>query len=385
MLPQPDRREFPMPELIPWAAPALQGNESEFVQDALASTWISGGPYVDRFEREFSTRNESRFCITTSNGTTALQLALLGLGIGPGDEVIVPGFTFLAPANMVLAQGAKPVFVDVDPETWCVDPDAISRAITPHTRAILAVHLYGNVCDMGRIVEIARGHGVALIEDTAESAFSKWNGRAAGTFGDVGCFSFQATKTITTGEGGAVLTDRDDLFELMSLVRNHGMHPDQRYFHRVVGFNFRLTNMQAALGCAQLAGLEAIIESRKRLYEHYVRRLSDMPGVVPQRIDEAVSPVVWTLAVRLDPEVFGSRDTVSELMKDCGIETRPGFYTPNMMPLYEEAHLPRADQVSREVLCLPLYPTLSHEAIDRTCDALNSLRGCHAIQDRLSA
>ena len=194
----------------PWAKPVFLGKEQEYVKDALASTWISGGTYVDRFERAFGKLIKASEVITTSNGTTALYLAMLGLGIGPGDEVIVPGFTFVAAANMVIAAGAKPIFVDVDRDTWCINPACVVKAITKKTKAVCAVHLYGNVCDMKALQALCKKHKLFLIEDAAQAAFSSYQGQYAGTLSDVGTFSFQATKTIAMGEGGCVVTKDKD-------------------------------------------------------------------------------------------------------------------------------------------------------------------------------
>jgi perosamine synthetase len=362
-----------MNERIPWVEPKVGPREVELVTDALRSSWISGGPYVDRLEREFAGRNGSAHCVSTSNGTTAIHLALLVLGVGPGDEVVVPGFGFMAPANMTLAVGATPVFAEVDPETYGIDPASVAEKITPRTRAVFAVHLYGNVCDMAGLKEVTQARGVTLLEDTAESPFSTFDGKCAGTFGRLGCFSFQATKTIATGEGGAVLTDDADLADRMRLVRSHAMRPHRRYYHETVGFNFRLTNMQAALGCAQLERLDEFAAERARLYDHYRERLTDLPGVVLQKVAPEVDPVMWTLALRLDADVVGDRDEVVRRMEAAGVETRPGFYSAARLPIYDVAPMPVSDRLSREVLCLPFYCGLAPEAVDRVCDTFRSV------------
>ena len=366
---------------IPWAKPTLFGDEERYLLDALKSSWISSGPYVERLERIIPDYLGIRHGIAVSNGTSALQLGLLGLGIGPGDEVVVPGYTFVAAINMVLAVGATPIFADINPDTWCIDVKEVECAITRRTRAVIPVHLYGNVADMPALVALARARDLAVIEDTAESAFSLLEGRFAGTFGDIGTLSFQATKTLTTGEGGMVLTDDSDLYHRMLTMRDHGMPNDKRYWHEVVGFNFRLTNLQAALGCAQFEQLDSILTERRRVYERYRPALADMPEIEMQHFAEGLEAVVWTVAVRLRPNhVTISRDEVMQSLLEKGIETRPGFYTPSDMPLYDCPSLPVSQQVSENVLCLPAYPTLKDSEIDRVCEMLKQiLKSSHAV------
>jgi len=236
---------------IPWAKPSFCGNEQRYVSEAIASTWISAGNFVDRFECEFAGYTGSPYAMTSSNGTTALHMALLALSVGPGDEVVVPGFAFMAAANVALHLGAKPVFAEVDPVTWCMTANDVERCLSPRTKAIVPVHTYGNVCAMDEIIALAKDRSVVVVEDAAEAFGSRYKNRQAGSIGQLGTFSFHATKTITTGEGGMVVTDSCELRDRLYLYRNHGMLRT-RYWHEVAGHNFRLTNMQAAMGCAQL-------------------------------------------------------------------------------------------------------------------------------------
>jgi perosamine synthetase len=359
---------------IPWACPRFGGKAKQYVVDALDSTWISGGPYVQELEKRFLKRVGAEHGLAVSNGTTALQLALIAAGVGPGDEVIVPGYTFVAPANMVLAQGAKPVFADVNPTTWCLDAAAAAKKITRRTKAIVAVHVYGNVCDLAALRALANKKRILLIEDAAESAFSKYKGRDAGTWGDLGCYSFQATKTITTGEGGFVTARTPALFERMRIVRDHGMRPGKRYWHEVVGFNFRLTNLQAALGVSQLETLDETIAARKKLDALYRERLGGQKGVTLQRFSPRVTPVVWAFALRVDPKSFGSRDSVIERMAKSGIETRPGFYPFDQLPPYKAPRLKVSREVGLSVVSLPFFPGLTAKQVHRVCDVFLSLR-----------
>lgn len=356
--------------MIPWAQPCLGQREQALVREALESTWISDGAFVAQFEKSLSVRMGARHVCTTSNGTTALHLALLGLGVGPGDEVIVPGYTFVAPANVAIACGAKPVFVDVDPKTWCIDPLKVADAITPRTKAIVAVHVYGNVADVASLRKIAPL--IPIVEDAAEAVFSQRDGMFAGTLGAVGCFSFQATKTITTGEGGAVATWSDVLADKMRTIRNHGMS-DRRYWHTEIGFNFRLTNMQAAIGCAQLEQLQDFITDRALIFEQYRQSLQDA-DVQLQHFEASVMPVVWATALTLGPS-YGERDDVIEQMKTLGVETRPGFYPFQKMPPYEWAPtLPVSTEISRRMISLPMWVGLSAQDIEYACASLKGLR-----------
>lgn len=361
--------------MIPWAKPHLFGREKDYVLKALSSTWISGGEYVDKFESDFADAIGTKFALTVSNGTSALHLALVALGIGPGDEVIVPGFTFVAPANMVLQTGAQPVYVDIDPQTWCIDINEVEKKITAKTKAIIPVHVYGNVCDVQGLTEIVREHGLFLIEDVAEAMFSKFKGKSAGSFGDAGCFSFQATKTITMGEGGAILTNKKRLADRMRILRSHGMREEKRYWHDVIGYNYRLTNIQAALGYAQLEKRELLIREKKRIHQRYLNNLSGVEGLEFQHIPQEVEPVIWAVAVKIDARCFrGDRDfLIKELMRK-NIETRPGFYPFSVMPIYDAPHLPVAESVGQSVLSLPSFPSLSDAEIDYICEQLRSLR-----------
>jgi perosamine synthetase len=360
---------------IPWARPEFWGKEERYVVDALRSTWISGGPYVDRLERGLAAFHKVDHCLTASNGTAALHLAYLALGVGRGDDVVVPGFGFQAAANVALHLGARPVFADVDPDTWCVTAESIDAALTRRTKVIVPVHTYGNVCPADEIARLAKRRRVALVEDAAESFGSRWNGRLCGTFGDIGTLSFQATKTIATGEGGAVLTSDPERYERMWLYRNHGMKR-RRYWHEVAGHNFRLTNLQAALGCAQFERFSAIAAARRRMDRAYRRRFARMSGVATQHYPKSVDPVVWAVAVKLDPRAYPQgRDAVIDRLMEQGIETRPGFHAPTEMShLYRATRLPVSAALARQVLSLPSIPTLKEEEIDRICDAVEGLR-----------
>jgi perosamine synthetase len=359
---------------IPWARPVFWGDEQIRVNEALASTWISGGPFVDQFEQSFSVLSGGAGALAVSNGTTAIHLAYLALGIQAGDEIVVPGFGFLAAANIALHMGARPVFCEVDPDTWCMRAEDIAPVLTARTKAIVVVHTYGNVCDMDSILALANERGIPVIEDTAEAFPSRYRGQLAGTLGTIGTFSFQATKTITTGEGGMVITRDDDLCEQMTLYRSHGLRRKKHYWHEVPGLNCRLTNMQAALGCAQMEKLDRIVTERHRVYEAYAKRLAPMAGVTMQIFRPEVSPVVWAIAIRLDSKVFPQgRDAVLSQMLKVGIETRPGFYSPSQIKYFNCPSLPICDTLAASVISLPSYPTLTEQEIEHICSQLTKL------------
>ena len=253
----------------PWAKPYLDESDRVAVMDALDSGWISDGEFVQKFEQAFAHAIQADHVLTCASGTGALLLALLALEIGPGDEVIVPAYGFAGAANMVLAVGAKPVFVDVGTDDWCLDPSQMEMFITPQTKAVIVIHNYGAVAHMDKILAVANRYNLKVIEDCAEAVFSEYQGLFAGCFGDIGCFSFQAAKTLAAGEGGMVVSQSEDLLEKMQLLRNHGMRPDQRYYHHIAGHNQRMTNLQAALGWAQLQKKEFLCRRRRTITETY--------------------------------------------------------------------------------------------------------------------
>jgi perosamine synthetase len=296
--------------------------------------------------------------------------------LGPGDEVILPGFGFLAGANMTLLVGATPVFAEVDTDTWLVTAREIEPCITSRTKAIVVIHTYGNVCDMDDILSLAKSHDIRVIEDAAEALGSCCENRPAGTMGDIGTFSFQATKTITTGEGGLVATRHRAFAEKMALFRSHGLQRKTHYWHDLPGHNFRLTNLQAALGYAQAQHWEDIKRERRRISESYTKYLKGVDGVVPQYFPASVDPVVWAVAVRLRPTVFTkSRDQIMAALQTARIETRPGFFPASLHPYFNAAPLPQCEALSRQIISLPAYIGLDEAQIEYVVQTLVGLRG----------
>ncbi len=359
---------------IPWYKPRFWGNEKEYVQDALNSSWISSGEYLNKLETSFSKLLDKKHVLLTSSGTTALHLAYLSLGFNEGDEIIIPGFAFLTAANIALQMKLKPVFAEVDPRTWCLSVSAVEKLITRKTKAIVPIHTYGNVCQMDEIVQLAERHNLIVIEDCAEALFSKYNNQYCGTFGQVSCFSFQAIKTITTGEGGLVATDNEEIYQHMRLYHSHGLRERGTYRYEIPGYNFRLTNIQAALGLAQFEKMESIIQERKRIFEQYRHFFANFDGVELQKLYPAVDPVWWAFAIKLHHSAFPQgRDRVIQELKESGIETRPGFTASSLLEIYEKHSLPVCEALSSQVISLPSYAELQDEEVDIICQKLKNL------------
>ncbi len=318
---------------IPVATPALVGKEREYVMDCLDSNWISSnGSYIGRFETSFAEFCGVRHSLACCNGTVALHLALLGLGIGPGDEVLVPTLTYIASANAVTYCGAKPVFLDSEPDTWNIDPAALEAAIGPRTKAILVVHLYGHPADMEPILAIARNHGLAIVEDAAEAHGAEYKGRRVGSFGDVATFSFYGNKVITTGEGGMVVTNDPALAERMLVLRGQGQDLKRRYWFPVVGYNYRMTNIEAAIGLAQLEKIDWHLSRRRQHAKQYQARLGNLPGLILSPEQPWARNAYWMNCAVLPIELTVTRDEVMRQLQLRGVETRPFFYPMHVLP-----------------------------------------------------
>jgi perosamine synthetase len=332
---------------IPVAAPIIGEREIAYVTDAVRSGWVSSiGPYIDRFEESFARYSGVKHAIAVSNGTVALHLALHAMGVGPGDEVIVPDLTFAATAHTVLQTGAVPVLADVDAETWCLDPRAVERAITPRTKVIVPVHLFGHPADMPALNAIARPRGIKVLEDAAEAhgasiSVGEAEPRKVGALGDIGSFSFYGNKLMTTGEGGMLTTDDDALARRCRFLKDHGMSPERRYFHTELAFNYRMTNLQAALGVAQLEQLEAFIEKKRRIMSLYREALAGVRGITLNPEATGTRNVFWMVSVVLGDEITRSRDEVAARLKARGVDSRPFFVPMSALP-----HLARCTTVN---------------------------------------
>ncbi|WP_407166050.1 DegT/DnrJ/EryC1/StrS family aminotransferase [Bradyrhizobium sp. ORS 111] len=361
-----------MRPLIPLYQPDLSGKERQYVLECIDTAWISSrGDFKARFENAFADYVGVPYAVSVNNGTTALHLALHCLGIGPGDEVIVPTLTYIASVNTIKQTGAIPVFAEVNHGDWELDPADIRRRVTSKTKAVMAVHLYGAVCDMHTIGEIARQHNLMVIEDCAEALGSTFAGQHVGNFGDVACFSFYGNKTLTTGEGGMVVTRKASLAERLRLVCNHGQSPTRRYWHIELGFNYRMTNICAALGLAQIERLPATVTRKRAVAQRYRQALADSRVTMQQLHSEACSGE-WLMSVLLPADV--DRDCTMEALAGAGIETRPVFACAHEMPMYyREQHFPIAEEISRRGISLPSFPALTNDEITYIARRLTQL------------
>lgn len=360
---------------IPVSRPDLSGNEKRYVCEALDSTWISStGPFIDRFEREWAAACGVAHAVTVTSGTTALHLALLGLDVRPGDEVLVPALTYVAVANACRYVGAEPVFVDVDPGTWCIDPGLLEGAVTRRTRGIIAAHNYGHPADMDAINQVAAVHGLWVVEDAAEAHFATYNERPVGGLGRVGVFSLYGNKVLGIGEGGAVVTSDAQLNLRLRTLRGQGVDPARRYFFPVTGYNFRMTNVAAALACAQLERADELLTQRRRVYARYTNRLASCPRLTlqPQAPWATVTP--WMYCVLFDEP--RARHEAEHALAKRDIETRPFFVPLHTLPPFREEsrrrgdHLPHTESLSRRGLSLPTYPGLTDAEVDEVCDGV---------------
>ena len=357
-------------ERIPVYSPSLGQEEIDAVTRCLAPDRFAGNDPIVEFEQAFAAAIGAPRAIAVANGTVALHLAMIACGLGPGDEVIVPSLTFVASANAVAYAGATPVFADVDPRTWQMTADTARPMITPRTRAILAVHLYGHACDIAGLARLARENGLRLIEDCAEALGTTIGGRHVGLDADVATFSFYKNKTITTGEGGAIITNRDDFYDKIVLLKGQGVPLSRRYWHEILGYNYRMTNLSAALGCAQLTRLSSILASKRRIASQYRAALGAHPIVMQLQPPSSFS-LPWLVAATVQNEA--TRDTLMTFLEARNIETRPVFRPLQSFPMYfaPGPTMANADSISRRGICLPSSPSLSDHQLEFVTDSIS--------------
>lgn len=365
---------LPFVKKIPVSEPTLLGNEEKYVLDCLRSNWISSlGKYTQNFEKAFASFCGVKHAIAVVNGTAALHVALLALGVGKGDEIIVPTLTYVATANAVTYCGARPVFADCKFDTWNIDISQIESLITQRTKGIIAVHLFGHPVDMDPLLEIAKKHRLFVLEDAAEAHGAVYKGRKVGTMGDAATFSFYGNKIITTGEGGMVTTNSDVLAEQIRLLKGQGVDPQRQYWHPVIGYNYRMTNIQAAIGLAQLEQVEELIERHRCNARLYSELLKGLPSVVLPVEKEWASHVYWAYGILLK-NFYQSRNQVMECLAKRRIETRPFFYPVHLMPPYHrKVSLPVAETISVQGIILPSSANLSNGSIHKVCQELMNL------------
>lgn len=355
------------------AEPKMSGREREYVLDCIDSTWISSnGKYITAFEESFAKFCGVKHAIATNNGTTALHLALVVMGLQPGDEVLIPTVTYIATANAVRYCGATPVLVDVCPGTMNIDPADMERHLTPKTKGIIPVHLYGHPAEMGPIIDFAKAHDLFVLEDAAEAHGAEHLGQKVGTFGQCSVFSFFGNKIITTGEGGMVTTDDDELAAKLRLYRGQGMDPKRRYWFPVVGYNYRMTNIQAAIGLAQMEHIDQALVERERLAGWYNEALAPIANhiMLPKQALWA-KQVYWMYTIFLREGGEVQRDAVMRALDELGIETRPVFYPMHILPPYKQpSTFPNADLWAQRGINLPTHQMLTQEDVIRIADAL---------------
>ncbi len=357
---------------IPVAEPVLNGNEKKYVNDCIDTGWISGsGKYVTGLEEQFAAYCNARYGIAVFNGTVALHVALLALKVGAGDEVIVPDLTYIASTNTVVYCGATPVLVDVDPYTWTLDIEDVKRKITPRTKAIMPVHIYGHPAEMGPLVALAKEHGIAIIEDAAEAHGAEYKGQRVGGIGEVSAFSLFGNKIITSGEGGIITTNDEAIMQEIRLLKGQGVDPKRRYWHPVIGYNYRMTNVQAAIALAQLERIDWFVGRRLEVAQWYSEELKGSPFTLSPQAEWAKT-VYWLFSV-LVPEGI-DRDRVMVDMDAQGIETRPFFYPVHVLPPYHDpegdAKFPVSTAIAARGINLPSSAKITRADVKRIAESM---------------
>lgn len=361
-----------MNNFIPVYQPYIGIEEREYVNDCLESGWISSkGKYVQEFEFEFAKYIGAEYGVSVCNGTVALHVALLALGVGPGDEVIVPTFTYVASVNAIAYTGAKPVFVDSELKTWQMNAEEIEKKITPKTKAVLAVHLYGQPCDMDSVCRITKKYDLFLVEDCAEAIGTYFRDKHVGTFGDVSTFSFFGNKTITTGEGGFVVTNSVELVGIMQKLKGQGLSTNREYWHDVLGYNYRMTNICAAIGVAQLGKISKILELKKQCSNFYFEALKGLPIEFHNERDNAKHSY-WMFSILTNSEY--ERNELRKFLAEKGVETRPTFNPVHLMPMYFNENIglqfPVAVDLSKRGINLPSWPGLTNSDLLYICNSI---------------
>jgi len=370
-------------ERIPVAGPSITQKEIDYVTDAVTNAWYANANlYHQRFEKAFSEYLGVRYTIALPSCTSAIHLALLALGVGPGDEVVVPEITWIASAAPISYVGATPVFADIDARTWCLSRESFERCISPRTRAVIPVDLYGNVADMTDIARVAHQAGITVIEDAAQAAGAEFRGRKAGSLGDVGVFSFHGSKTLTTGEGGMLVTNDQALFDRVLVLRDHGRRPgDRLFFNSEVAYKYKMSSLQAALGLAQLERLEELIGRKREIFSWYRACLAGVEGVTLNCEAPDTKSAFWMVTMVLGARYAIEKDRLMVLLEQRGIDSRPFFHPLSSLPAY--AHTPQAEAgrrrnpvaygVSRCAINLPSALNLTRQQVGYVCDVVKEI------------
>jgi len=359
---------------IPISQPTITKNEIDFVTKAMQSGWVSSlGEFLDIFEAKFASFVGTKYAVSTTNGTTALHLALVSEGIKSGDEVILPDFTFVATANAVQYTGATAVLVDIEENTLCIDPEKVESAITDKTKAIIPVHIYGHPANMVEINRIAKKYGLLVVEDAAEAHGAEINGKKVGSMGKCGAFSFYGNKIITTGEGGMITTDDKPLYDRLRHLRDHAMSNEKRYWHDQIGFNYRMTNLQAALGVAQLDRIKEILEKKRKIFLTYKNLLSKNARIKLNFEAEWARNVFWMVCLEFEDFTEVKRDELMKQLKNRGVDSRPYFYPISDLPMYPKTNTPVAHRVFGKGINIPSYFDLDNASIEYVCKTVTSV------------
>lgn len=362
-------------KFIPISRPSIEKKEIEYVTDVIKSGWVSstGGKYIDIFEKKFAQYCNTKYAVATSSGTSALHLTLVCLGITSDDEVIIPDFTFIATANAAKYTGAKVVTVDIDDDTLCISPEAIRKAITSKTKAIIPVHVYGHPANMLEINKIAKEYNLFVVEDAAEAHGAKVNGKKVGGLSDAGTFSFFGNKIITTGEGGMITTNSKKLYKKIRYLRDHAMSDKKRYWHTEVGFNYRITNLQAALGVAQFERIDKFLKKRKKIFGWYQEGLRGVKEIKLNHQSSWATTVYWVICLELKNYNESKRDALMKTLKNKNIDTRPYFYPVSDMPMYDDSYTPITHKIYQKGLNLPSYFDITKEQVSLICSILKKI------------
>jgi len=370
-----------MQNFIPVNEPLLDGNEKKYLAECIESRWISSeGPFVKRFEKDFADTVGRKFGISVANGSVALDVAITALGIGPGDEVIMPTFTIISCAASIVRAGAKPVVVDSNIDTWNMDVQQVEAKITPQTKAIMVVHIYGLPVDMNPVIDLAKKHNLYIIEDAAEVIGQNYYDKPCGSFGDISVFSFYPNKHITTGEGGMVLTDDKELAERCASLRNLCFKPEQRFIHDELGWNFRFSNIQAAIGVAQIEKLDKSVARKREIGKRYLKNLENLDDIqLPVDNMPYAENIFWIMGILIKTPKFEDAKSVMHKLKEIGIGTRPFFWPMHEQPVFHKMGLfkyeshPNSEQLARKGFYIPSGLAITNEQIDYVSDTLINL------------
>jgi perosamine synthetase len=359
-----------------YTKPSISELEVELAQDAARNGWgASCYDYIHKFEQEFAAYVGCKYAIATSSCTGALEMGMAALGIGRSDQVILADTNWIATVAPVMHLGASPIYVDILKDTWCIDPQEVATKITKSTKAIIATHIYGNLCDMNQLNDIAKSHGIALIEDSAEAVGAIYQGRHVGSIGTFGAFSFHGTKTITTGEGGMFVTNDESLFDKVTTLSNHGRSATQQkqFWADVIGYKFKMSNIQAAIGLGQLRRIDEITRRKQDILRAYKNQLLVRPGLSMNSEPEDCTNGAWMPTVVFEESLGITREILIDAFKDAKIDARVFFYPLSTQPMFAPAQTPNSHSICRRAINLPSYHDLTDKDIDRVCSVIISL------------